>query len=444
MKLWRPRSLAGQMALLFGLALLIAQLANFALILNERQKLSLSQNQGPALTSLASVASDYAGVAPDLRPALLQDNSRRGARLSASAASRIGEEERDAELEGRVARALSDAGTAVTADRIRATSRPEAGTRPQPRDTQTLRVEIRQPDGSWLTARLRTLRRDPWLGARLGGATLLLYLLVLGASAWVAARIARPLRDLRLAADAFDGRSVPPDVTERGSDDVAHTIRAFNAMGARMSGLLAEKDFMLGAIGHDLRTPLASVRIRLESMDPPDERAAASATLDEMNRTLDNILTLARTGRARGQARRMDVTALAEALADEYQDAGAAVTFADSAREVASIHPDLLRQALRNLIDNALKYGGSATLSVNATPGGVAVAVTDRGPGIPGDEIDRVLEPFYRVEQSRNRATGGTGLGLAIARSVAEMHGGSLALANTMPAGLCATIVLPR
>ena len=444
MRIWRPRSLAGQMALLFGLALLIAQLANFALILNERQKLSLSQNQGPALTSLASVASDYAGVAPDLRPALLQDNSRRGTRLSASAASRIAEEERDAELEGRVVKALGDAGANIESDRIRATARPEPGARPQPRDIQTLRVEIRQPDGSWLAARLRTLRRDPWLGLRLGGATLLLYLLVLGASAWVAARIARPLRDLRRAADGFDGRSAPPDVVERGSDDVAHAIRAFNAMGARMAGLLTEKDVMLGAIGHDLRTPLASVRIRLESMDPPDERAAASATLDEMNRTLDNILTLARTGRASEEARRMDVTALAEALVDEYQDAGAEVRFDEGPREIASVHPDLLRQALRNLIDNGLKYGGSAALSVGGGPHAVTLSVTDEGPGIPPDELARVVEPFYRVEQSRNRATGGTGLGLSIAKGVAEMHGGTLTLANATPKGLRATIALPR
>jgi len=444
MRIWRPRSLAGQMALLFGLALLIAQLANFALILNERQKLSLSQNQGPALTSLASVAADYAQAPPEFRPALIEDNSRRGTRLATTAKSAIAERERDAELEGRVGKALADAGTGISADRIRASSRPEAGARPQPPGTQTLRVEIRQADGSWLAARLRTLRRDPWLGARLGAATILLYLLVLGASAWVASRIARPLRDLRHAADRFDGRSAPPDVAERGSDDVAHTIRAFNAMGARMAGLLGEKDVMLGAIGHDLRTPLASVRIRLEGMEPEDERAAAIATLDEMNRTLDNILTLARTGRTREGARPMDVTALAEALADDYADGGAAVTFIGDAREVASVHPDLLRQALRNLIDNALKYGGSAVLSVVGRSDAVTLAVTDQGPGIPPGEMGRVTEPFYRVERSRNRATGGTGLGLAIARSIAEMHGGTLDLAANQPTGLNATITLPR
>src|SRR4051812_37233305 len=170
MKLWRPHSLAGQMALLLGLALLVAQLANFALILNERQKLSLSRNQGPALTSLAAVAADYAHVAPDLRPALLADNSRRGARLSANAASAIDERDRDPDLEDRMRQALADAGAGPRA--VVATSAVPAVGRPQPSDAQLLRIAIRQPDGSWLNARLRTPRRDPWLGARLGAATL--------------------------------------------------------------------------------------------------------------------------------------------------------------------------------------------------------------------------------------------------------------------------------
>jgi len=442
MKLWRPRSLAGQMALLLGLALLVAQSVNFALILNERQKFSLSRNEGPALANLASAAADYAQADPTFRPALLSDESRRGIRLTAGPASNVADGERDAELEARVRQALADGGVASTD--VRATSALAKDARPIPRDTQILRIAIRQADKSWLNARIRTLRRDPLLGARLGVATLLLYLLVLGASAWLAVRITRPLRDLARAADRFHGRSVPIPVPESGPGDVRRAIRAFNAMGARMSALLGEKDTMLGAIGHDLRTPLASVRIRLESMEPAEEAVAAAATLDEMNRILDNILTLARTGRPRDDARPMDVAALVETLADEYRDSGAAVTFAGADRAVAAIHPDLLRQALRNLVDNAIKYGGSAALAVKATADTIAITVSDPGPGIPLDEMEQVLAPFYRVEGSRNRATGGTGLGLAIAKGVAEMHEGTLTLAPGLPTGLSATISLPR
>jgi signal transduction histidine kinase len=442
MKLWRPRSLAGQMALLLGLALLVAQLANFALILNERQKLSLSRNQGPALTTLATAAADYASADPIFRPALLADNSRGGIRLSAGKTSGVADGERDAELEDRVRQALVDGGAGTP--HLLATSAPGTERNPSRRDAQILRIAIQQKDGSWLNARLYTPRRDPWLGARLGAATLLLYLLVLGASVWLAARIARPLRDLTRATDLFQGRSAPIDVPERGPSDVRRAIRAFNAMSTRMSALLGEKDTMLGAIGHDLRTPLASVRIRLESMEPADESAAAAATLDEMNRILDNILTLARTGRPRDEARQMDVAALAEALVEDYRDAGAMVTFTGADRTVAAIHPDMLRQALRNLIDNAIKYGGSAAVSVGATADAVAITVSDSGPGIPPEELEQVLAPFYRIEGSRNRATGGTGLGLAIAKSVAEMHGGTLTLAAATPTGLRATISVPR
>jgi signal transduction histidine kinase len=291
---------------------------------------------------------------------------------------------------------------------------------------------------------MMTPRRDPWFAARLAAATLLLYLIVLAPTIWLATRIARPLRNLTRAAERFGGRTDPAPVIAEGPEDLRVAIEAFNAMNARVVGLLDEKDRMLGAIGHDLRTPLASLRIRVESMEPDDERAAAVSKIAEMTAMLEDILVLARSGRAREEARTMDVAALAETVVEEYADRGQPVRFLPSPRAVADVQPTLLRRALRNLIDNAVLYGGGAEVSVLAHDGGIALQVSDSGPGIPADQLDHVLQPFYRIEESRNRTTGGSGLGLAIAKSVAESHGGALRLEPARPTGLIATLALTR
>ncbi|WP_442679106.1 sensor histidine kinase [Sphingomonas sp. ASY06-1R] len=436
------------MAWLLGLALLVAQLANFALILNERQKLSLAKTEGPAIATFAAVADDFGDAAPIFRNAVIEDQSRRGARYAMATASGIADKERDAALEAQLRTALVKAGAPAQAVRAARGGdmqiNPRTGRRRElPADVQLLRFATRQQDGSWLTARIATAKRDPLLALRLGAATLLLYLLVLGATIWIAIKIARPLRDLTRATGRFHGRDEPIPVPSRGPSDVVKAIEAFNAMGQRMTRLLDEKDHMLGAIGHDLRTPLASLRIRIESMDPPEEREAAIAKVTEMTAMLEDILILARTGRARESARDVDVTALAEAVVEEYRELGQAVTFLPSVRQVASVHPDLVRRALRNLIDNAIKYAGDTNVVVEPTEAGVALSVLDTGPGIPADARDRVMRPFQRLEGSRNRDTGGSGLGLAIATSVAESHGGRLALADNPPQGLKASILLP-
>lgn len=432
-----PRSLAGQMALLIGIALLVAQLANFALILNEREKLSLAQNEAPAIAAFARTAADVARAAPEFADAVIEDNSRRGVRFALAKDSGITEAERDPTLEAEAREALANAAT--PAAKLRAARGPGAiAPRRWQTDVDFLRIAVQRADDQWLTARLVVPKRDPLLQLRLGGATLFLYLVVLGASIWIALRIARPLRDLTDAADRFVGKAVPQEIVPSGPDDVVRAMTAFNAMNRRVVALLDEKDHMLGAIGHDLRTPLASLRIRVESMEPEEERAAAIAKIEEMSAMLEDILILARTGRAREEARPVDIGELVETLVDEYRDLGQAVGFTASSRYVAPIQPDLLRRALRNLIDNAIKYGGDAEVSVE--PGLIRIA--DHGPGIAAADLDRVLQPFHRLETSRNRETGGSGLGLAIARSIVEAQGGTLKLEPSRPSGLTILIQL--
>lgn len=440
-----PKSLAGQMALLLGIALFIAQLANFALILNERQKLSLAQNQGPAITRFVNLATDYIQAPVEFRSAVLEDNSRRGARFTTGPVSSIpADVARDERIEARVEQGLASAG--VKAGEVRAATVIEQRASRRGRESseiQVLLLSTRLSDGTWLNGRLVTPRPDPWLTFRLAAATLLLYLIVLGATLLIAARLARPLRDLARAAERFGGREQPQPVTPRGPADLRRALEAFNAMNRRVVALLDEKDRMLGAIGHDLRTPLASLRIRAESVEPAEERQRMIATIEEMAAMLEDILVLARSGRAREEARPTDLAALADATVEDYRELGRDVALELSERQVVAVQPNLVRRALRNLIDNALVYGGNARVRVRRDGDTVLIEVMDNGPGLPEEELERVLEPFHRAEASRNRETGGTGLGLAIARAVADNHHGALRLANRPEGGLVATLAFP-
>ena len=375
----------------------------------------------------------------------MQELSRRGADFAVTVDSPIAAEAQDAGLERRLALALEAADLKVAGlagTKLARPLRTRLGERLPP-DMQVLLLAARLPDGTWIQGQLPTPRRDPFLTARLLGATILLYLIVLGVTVAIARSLARPLDELTQAAQQFARRGAAPAISPRGPEDIRRLVGAFNDMNHRVLASLDEKDRMLGAIGHDLRTPLASIRIRAESMEPEDERERLIATVDETIAVLEDILVLARTGRPREPFKPMDVAALADTLAEEYRAMGQPVSCVESPRAVAEVQPTLLRRAVRNLIENALTYGGSADLMVETVKDGVRLIVRDEGPGLPEAELTRVLEPFERGEASRNRETGGSGLGLAIAGAVARGHGGRLTLANRPGGGLEATLHLP-
>jgi signal transduction histidine kinase len=167
------------------------------------------------------------------------------------------------------------------------------------------------------------------------------------------------------------------------------------------------------------------------------------ATIEEMTVTLDDILTLAKAGRSRENVEHIDVTKLAQGVADGYREMGQVVDFEGDGTHVIDVQPAMLRRAIRNLVDNALKYAGSAEVQIRGSAGAVAICVLDRGPGLPVSELARATGAFYRGEPSRNRDTGGAGLGLSIADAIADAHGGTLTLANRQGGGLAAEITLP-
>jgi signal transduction histidine kinase len=226
---------------------------------------------------------------------------------------------------------------------------------------------------------------------------------------------------------------------------VRELTRAFNTMRERIVAMLSEKDRMLGAIGHDLRTPLASLRLRVEQVDNDRLRDAMIASIENMAAMLEDILALARTGQPRETPENTDVVALVRELVDEYTalDRPVLLMVEDGLRDHRDIRPIGLQRALRNLIDNAVAYAGAARVAVGKDRDGLKIRVEDDGPGIPEGQIDTIMEPFTRLEESRNRNTGGSGLGLALARAAVQAEGGQIILTNRVPRGLTAMIQLP-
>jgi signal transduction histidine kinase len=450
-----PKSLIGQIALVMAVALLIAQAINFSLIFTERQRVSRAQIEGPAASRFIMTAQRLAAD-PGEEMTEWRERRRRG-RFVLGAESVVPPGASDAALVARLRESASSAGLALRDARAISGGAVEPPERfrdripPERRDRierrldrlQILIMSIQLEDGRWVNARMITARPNPWLMLRPLAATLLTYAIVLAAMLLIAARIARPLRDLAGAAERFRGNGEAPQVEPRGPGDVRRAILAFNAMSARVGAMLDEKDRMLGAIGHDLRTPLASLRIRAESVEPEEERARMIATIEEMTSMLDDTLALARTGRGVEKLRAIDVAALVDALVEEFRALDQPVEMDSAPRAIAHIQPNLIRRAVRNLIENAIKYAGAARVAVRETGDGIAIDIIDDGPGIPEAELANAAEAFYRIEPSRSRETGGSGLGLTLARAAAQAHGGDLALANRPEGGLCARLLLP-
>ncbi|RPF71575.1 sensor histidine kinase [Aurantiacibacter spongiae] len=288
--------------------------------------------------------------------------------------------------------------------------------------------------------------RSPLRGVLLQ--TVILYVVLVGGLALLLRRITRPLAELTDRVERFGGaRDDDPPMRPTGPEDTRRLIAAHNAMEARVAALLDEKDVMLGAIGHDLKTPLAALRVRIETVEDESERARMAAGIEDITRSLDDILSLARVGRPSDPLERTDLAALVASVVEEYEDLGRPVTFEADGRIAASVRATWLRRAIRNLVDNALRYGGKAHVTLHDAREGAIIAVIDDGPGIDADRIDEMLEPFKRGDASRNRETGGAGLGLTLARAIAEQHGGTLTLANktdgTAVTGLIAQLAIP-
>lgn len=309
---------------------------------------------------------------------------------------------------------------------------------------RSLRAAVQLSDGEWLafaTALPNAAPPTPWPFV---AATATMAVIVVLASAWAVGRVTAPLRLLAQAAERL-GRDVnAPPIAEAGTKEVRQATQSFNQMQARVRRLVDNRTRMLAALSHDLRTPLTLLRLRTEGLPETEDRERMLATIGELDTMIGASLNFARDQSLAEAKKRTDVGALLTSLVDDMADAGLPVTMEPADSVVLDCQPGALRRALTNLIENAVKYGGSAHVGITATASGVTIDVDDDGPGIPEAELQRVFEPFHRLEESRSRETGGTGLGLSIAQSIVQAHGGDIVLANRKQGGLRASILLPR
>ncbi len=311
-----------------------------------------------------------------------------------------------------------------------------------PGDKGHLQAHLRLSDGSPLTLDLipRTMPFATWLPIVL----VIQFILLLGCT-WYAVRNAvRPLVTLTRAAESLN-----PDTTatvrmaEGGPVEVRNAARAFNAMQDRIAAYLKERMQILAAISHDLQTPITRIKLRSELMEENDIKVKLLQDLEEMTHLVREGVTYARTSESSSELPcRIQPHAFIDSLVCDYQDTGQSVTLVGKLQGSLMTKPHALRRSLCNLIDNALKFTGSAEVVVGQEADNITIQVLDRGPGIPPEELYAVLQPFYRVESSRNRMTGGTGLGLAIAQQLVASLNGSLTLANRNGGGLEVKITL--
>ncbi len=461
-----PQKLLGQMIVLLLLALLLAQGISLWILSNAHRKAVEGYSQRFWLRQLSSMVVLLESTPRDLHPAVLNAWKRPGIRIQRLAESTIDLADQAVEkrLAGQLVRWLGD----NYRDRVRVDV--TIGKPPPPPDNhirhwgepgvpnhrprhlrlEELAVAIQLQDGSWLQTRALAPITAP-LAAR----QTLIFLLVSGVLVlmvviWRLRKITRPLNQLTLAADAL-GRGQKVDPLEvQGPEDIQATITAFNHMNERLDRFVSERTRMLAALSHDLRTPITIMRLRLEMMTGGEERDKLLASLDEMQQMSEATLAFIRESGDNEETRCVDLVALVSSLCEDLVDLGASITlkgdvFEDQRRESIAFacRPVSLKRALRNLIENAINYGQSATVGLEESSETLLIRIQDQGPGIPDAEMEKVFEPFYRLEASRSRETGGIGLGLSISRQIITNHGGDLRLQNT-PEGLLAELTLPR
>jgi signal transduction histidine kinase len=309
---------------------------------------------------------------------------------------------------------------------------------PGPR--QHFQAQVRLADGSPVTIDVRPSVRplSPWLPFVLFGQLLLM----IGCT-WLAVRIAiRPLSRLAEAVENLDPNAHPVQLDETGPREVANAARAFNSMQARIAAYLKERMQLLAAISHDLQTPITRMKLRAEFMDDSVEKDKLGNDLNEIEHLVREGVAYARSVHGATETScRISLDSFLDSLVCDYQDTGREVSLRGQNGAIIETRPHALRRVLVNLVDNALKYAGTAEVEISGDAStGVSISVLDRGPGIPEEILAEVVKPFYRVESSRNRSSGGTGLGLAIAQQLTTAIGGSLSLRNRDGGGLCVTL----
>ncbi len=305
-------------------------------------------------------------------------------------------------------------------------------------------VQIALHDGAWVTFDSYLSPQATAMPLRLA-LTLLILLGTVVVVSLVAVRwVTGPLSALATAAEKLGEDINRPPLPETGPSEAQRAARAFNTMQRRLARFINDRTRIFTAMSHDLKTPITRLRLRAEMLEDEALRAKFTKDLEEMEAMVTQTLDFMRDASTQEAVQPIDVTALLESVQADYQDTGGKVEIEGRVAQPYPGRPRALRRCLTNLVDNAIRYGGGATIKVEDAADRLTIRVLDDGPGIPEQELEQAFEPFFRGETSRSRDTGGTGLGLGIARNIARAHGGDLVLRNRAEGGLEAVLTLPR
>ena len=491
MKKYIPKSLAGQLIAVLLLALVVAQITSLAILRDDRRLAFMFTMQQQVQTRTANVVRMLNNSEPELHRTILEAASSPGLRFDLSDRSAVGS---DKDIEGfnrflqrslawkledevreiRVANSIrkkdddddEDDDDEEKKDRDFSDDRDRAGSwfdnwrdkrrhgshfrdksrRPGPALTISLATRLQGPGKTWLNIYSRVPPTGPAVAIASLVTIAIMAVLLIIIVIFMIRRVTRPLADLADSAERF-GRGEDVEVLpERGPEDIRKASRAFNLMQERLTRFVKDRTLMLAAITHDLRTPITSLRIRAEMIEDGENRDRILETLAEMQALTEAALDFARQDAEDEQTRRVDLIALVDTVCADLVDLGQDVDFdnGQTDRLPYNCHPMALKRVFRNLAENAVRYGDRARLTVTTSATDYCISVEDDGPGISAHDLDRIFEPFVRLEKSRSQETGGIGLGLAIARTIVRAHGGDISISNAEGGGAKFTVCLPR
>lgn len=308
---------------------------------------------------------------------------------------------------------------------------------------EVVRIAVQLDDSTWINFVVPLDVVESLWGPRFILSLVVLVVLMTALLVLALRRVARPYATFAAAAERLGVDVNAPPLPEKGPREVRAAASAFNVMQGRLRRFVEDRTQMLAAISHDLRTPITRMRLRAEFVEDDEEREKMLADLAEMEAMIAATLAFARDDAAQEPRRAVDMAAMLQGLADDFAASGHDVAYDGPDHLQLQAKPTALKRTLANLIDNAVKYGGHAEVTLRRAAGKVVAEIADSGPGIPPEEREKVFHPFYRIERSRSRDTGGTGLGLAIARTAIRGQGGDVVLDDRPQGGLVARVILP-
>ncbi len=430
-----PRSLFGRMVLIMLVGLVAAQVVSATLSLYERDNYLYRVRRSEAAQRIAEIVRLLDSFSPAERRRIVEvlDTPRVHIVLDSAAFADKGRG------------GGNGTGTAPFVASLRAHLGAERSVSVEPADSAASipNVHVRLPDGTWVSFYHIPRVRIVWPRRLLLNLLILLLVtvsLLLFAVRWVT----QPLSVLAKAAEEL-GRNIDrPPLREKGPLEVRRAARAFNQMQVRLVSYLQSRGRILAAMSHDLKTPITRLRLRTELLEDVELKERFAKDLEEMEAMVGSTLDFMRGVDKHDPVQSVDMMALLESLQTDAQEFGQEVVIKGEVGAPYACDPQSMRRCISNLMDNAVKYGKCARVFVNDSGAGLEIIVRDDGPGIPENKLEQVLEPFVRLEGSRNRETGGTGLGLTIAHSIAEAHSGKLTLRNAEGGGLEVRLFLPR